>query len=185
MGKIWFVDTETGGFDSTRHSILSLAMVEWVDGRILRTYEAFVDESPIVVTRGALGVNKIDLRDVEIDWKSPRNVVSVICDMVQDSSDPRPTLGGHNVMFDKGFLLRLFAMTDTQDPFSDHTVDTMGIARFLMDGRRIPKGSCKLIDLCTYYGIPHDAHTALGDALATARLYTCFLDEITKLEVTK
>ena len=80
-------------------------------------------------------------------------------------------LAGHNVRFDLGFLTSEFARANVDLPPLP-AVCTLGLAR-----RFAPKmPSRKLKHCCEEAGVPYEeAHTALGDARATAHLLGCYL----------
>jgi DNA polymerase-3 subunit epsilon len=188
MTTIWFVDTETGGLDSQVHSILSLGLVAWQDGRIVGEDEFKIKEDPIIVTPEALAVNQIDLRD-QSNWWMPLSVVREI-DITLPRRDapnsPLPIIGGHNTPFDVGFVRRLYRIVGCHYPFSHRYVDTLPVARFLMDAGIIKAKGAGLTALCAYFGIKNRArHGALGDAVATAELYTRLLEVVQGKELSK
>lgn len=185
----WFVDTETGGLDCNRHSILSVAFVKWVDGKIEDEKDfGLICEDAIVCDQKALEINKIDLKDVREYGLRPDTIVSLITDFVFEKKiesfdleyfSRTGMLAGHNVQFDVGFLKRLFRLSNRNYPFDYHTVDTMVAAGILMDSGKIPQMSYKLKSLCDYFGVKREnEHTALGDARAAAELYTKILEVI-------
>jgi hypothetical protein len=53
-----FIDTETGGLDPDKHSLLSLAMVIWGEW-IVDSQEILINDGILSVTK-ALAVNRID-----------------------------------------------------------------------------------------------------------------------------
>lgn len=72
---------------------------------------------------------------------------------------------GHRVLFDYSFLKK--ACVDRRIPFERRGIDTLKIAR-----KHLPQLEHKNLSyLCAYYDIPHQAHRALGDALAAWQLY--------------
>lgn len=115
--------------------------------------------------------------------------------------DPRATftLAGHNTQFDHKFLCRLYRIAGHKlPPFEYRFLDTASVLRFLVDIGELPEQVTphagaqpvkmpKLEAGLAYFGIvptldPNpacagvagqtlEAHTALGDAIATAELY--------------
>lgn len=74
-------------------------------------------------------------------------------------------LVGHRILFDYSFVKK--AAVNHGAAFEKKGIDTLGLARkFLPDLE-----SRKLESLCSYYGIGHTAHRALGDAAAASDLY--------------
>jgi len=179
MTTIWFCDTETGGFDSDTHSILSLGLVQWVDGRIEYEDEWLIREDPMVVTGEAMSVNRLDLSASD-NWWTPRSAASEIVHIVPDvgdGGDSKPVLGGHNTPFDIRFVKRLFRIAGLPFPFSYHYEDTLPVARLLLAAKRISPKNARLESLAEYFGLPTSScHSALGDARLAAEVYTKFLE---------
>jgi DNA polymerase-3 subunit epsilon len=175
MTTIWFCDTETGGFDADLHSILSVALVKWVDGHIECGEEWLIREDPFVVTGEAMSVNQLNLSMYE-SWWEPRSAATDILHSIADSPESPPILGGHNTPFDIRFVKRLFRIAQLEYPFSYHYEDTLAVARFLRSAGYINPPNVRLETLCEYFGLgTTECHTALGDARATAEVYTRFL----------
>jgi DNA polymerase-3 subunit epsilon len=59
--RLLFIDTETGGLDPNKHSLLSLAMVIWEDMEIIDSQEILINDGILSATKEALSINKIDL----------------------------------------------------------------------------------------------------------------------------
>jgi DNA polymerase-3 subunit epsilon len=53
-------------------------------------------------------------------------------------------------------------------------LDVGGLALPLQMAGEVP--NCKLVTLAEYFGVPHDAHTALGDAIAAAHVWEALCD---------
>lgn len=181
--EIWFCDTETGGLDPNKHSILSLALVHWVDGRLENAQNWWIDEGDFIVTRSAMKINQIDLRQTDSFWLTPKEICNDVKLFIYDNtikenngSFIKPILGGHNTPFDIGFIKRLFRLGGLEYSFHYHYVDTLPVARYLKDTGKIQVEKTHLTSLCDYFGIKNQGeHTALGDALATAEVYTKML----------
>ncbi|MDY2654502.1 MAG: 3'-5' exonuclease, partial [Eisenbergiella porci] len=72
---------------------------------------------------------------------------------------------GHSVLFDYSFMKK--AAVNQGLTFERTGVDTLKLAR-----KFLPELESKNLGfLCRHFGISHTAHRALGDALATQRLY--------------
>lgn len=185
--KLIVIDTETGGLDSYEHSLLTLGATVWPpDPRITFAYS--VRENPYRMTPGALAVNKIDLVEHDKVALEPGAVWSAFLGFCAAQEGAlrvagRYVLGGHNTPFDIGYLKRLHHLsgdaTAFGDIFSHRFVDTMAIGTFLLlAGKVPPRQGMGLTALLTLFELPHpEAHTALGDALATAAL----LDKMLKV----
>ncbi len=59
--RLLFIDTETGGLNPNKHSLLSLAMVVWEDMEIIDSQELLINDGKLSVTEEALSINKIDI----------------------------------------------------------------------------------------------------------------------------
>jgi DNA polymerase III epsilon subunit-like protein len=181
-------DVETGGTDPSKHSITSVAFVIWSPlNPVVRYKEWHVLEDPICVSKSLVRAKGIDVKTcVDFDKLKkyglpPQEVCSDIrkfLSTVQLSpQSPKPTLVGHNPSFDLGFLKRLFKISDPPGsfPFSHRTIDTHSIAKFLqMKGYVFPEKitSDSLFEHFRIKIPEGERHTALGDAIATAKLLT-------------
>jgi DNA polymerase III epsilon subunit-like protein len=171
------IDTETGGTDPQTHSLLEFSAIEVRGGD---TFTRRVKEDPMLVTAGALEVNRLDLSK----WSSavgPCLAAFQFRDWImarQEHSADQVELIGHNIDFDYRFLERLFHLADLTDEFrrlfSYRKRDTAGIARFLEDVGVLTLKGRKLKDICDTLNVwfpPDKEHTSLGDAQATRLLY--------------
>lgn len=52
--RLLFIDTETGGLDPHKHSLLSLAMVIWEDMEIINSQDILINDGILSVTKEAL-----------------------------------------------------------------------------------------------------------------------------------
>jgi DNA polymerase-3 subunit epsilon len=187
MTVIWFVDTETGGTDEQIHSILSVAVVRWEDRKITDQYACFIEENPMVLARDAMEKNQIDVRQ-RLGWKTPQDAAKAIarwvfCAQSSKEYSERPLIGGHNVAFDVKFIGRLFKIAGERYPFSYRTVDTASIARYLHTLGLLNPKSFRLEDLCAELGVKHtNAHTAIGDVLATVAVFEKMQDLVLNLK---
>ena len=194
--KLFVFDTETGGIDSSKHSLLTLAGVVWEDGKIIDEIDLTIAEEAIVADPEALAINKLNLDEIKAKGVSPLTAALMLREFWGRHWQRRPgswvQLAGHNVAFDYGFLKRLFQLAAGQDGItikhqtlgnitSFRLLDTMGIALFLALGGHQPISVAKLDALLTHYGVGREgmAHNALSDARATAGLLTRML-EVTK-----
>lgn len=180
--KLVVVDTETGGLDPEKESILTLAAVIWHEGGIEDSIEIRIAEPEIVANQGALRVNGIDLDELRREGVSPLTAVNTLENFLQKHDLRRNVmLAGHNLAFDVGFLKRLYrlAQRDYSKRFTHRGVCTQSAAVFL--------NLCGILDvrgfsgdvLFRHFGITPEEragnggkHTALGDATATAHLLT-------------
>jgi DNA polymerase-3 subunit epsilon len=187
MSMILVLETETGGIDPDRHSLLSIGAVVWEDGRRGAEIEILVAEPELTVTARAMEINRIDLVAHARHAAAPAEALAMLTRFVADqfsqafASGERVVLAGHNIGFDVGFLKRLFRMTgsDFEAVFSHRVLDTASILRFLSLAGLAPEGVAASNEAFRYFEISvpaADRHTALGDARATAELLTRLVD---------
>ena len=181
------VDTETGGLNCKKNSILSMAGVIWKPrGEISKLFDFYIKEPELNVEERALKINKIDLNMINEVGLAPIEAVRHIKSALDARFGPhrRPIqLVGHNVAFDLGFIRRLYRLAheDFSVDFRDRAVDSCSILQFLMISGKI-KGFRATADvLFESAGVKiaeKDRHTALGDALATAKSLDILLDKV-------
>ena len=181
MTRLLIIDTETGGIDPDRHSLLSLAAVVWADGRVDGEIEILVSETDITVTARALEINRIDLVEHARKAVPPAEALSRLLGVVADqfgeelAAGDQVVLVGHNVGFDVGFLRRLCRLAGSAFPqmFSHRTLDTASVLRFFVLVGLLPASAVGSTEAFAQLGVcvPETLrHTALGDARATAEL---------------
>lgn len=186
MTKLLVIDTETGGIDPERYSILSVGLVVWEDGSLGAELEVLIAEPDFVVSPRALEVNRIDLVAHSKHALAPGAAMGAIEAFLDDhfagerARGEKIVLAGHNIGFDVGFLRRLcrLAGVDFETLFSHRILDTASILRFLALAGRLPEGSAASSNAFAAFKIPlseNERHTALGDARATALLLTALV----------
>ena len=135
QNKIIFIDTETGGLHPAHHSLLSIALVEWVNGEIIQTTEILVDDGELKATEAALAINKIDLKSHKASAFSPQEAIQEILTFIGWTSDQdeKVNRAGHNVGFDIRFTHQLLESQDYHfdDYFSHRSIDTSSILHYL------------------------------------------------------
>jgi DNA polymerase III epsilon subunit-like protein len=189
MTRLLVIDTETGGTDPERHSLLSLAGVVWENGAIRGEIEFLVAEPDFSVTARALEINRIDLVAHSRLAVAPRIASGLLEAFVaghfndQIEAGEGVVLAGHNVNFDLGFLKRLYRVAGVTFPtfFSHRVVDTASVLRLLAIAGRLPSTAVASSEAFAHLGIAVSAeerHTALGDARATALLLTRLVELI-------
>jgi len=171
------IDTETGGLDSTRHSILSIGAVVYRRGQLGDKIELIISEQNLSVEDDAMRVNKIDVQSLSKVGFTPQIAVAKFEDFLSSHFEPsrRITLVGHNVSFDIGFLKRLYRLAgaDFERRFSHRSIDTASILSYLRLAGKITLSKSGLDAALVHFGVEVRAerrHTALVDAEATAEL---------------
>jgi DNA polymerase III epsilon subunit-like protein len=186
--ELLFIDTETGGLDPRRNSIISLGAVVWRNGELIDEFEVLIREPELCLDPEALAINKIDRREIELRGKTPSCAIDEFENFLKknfsgDLSNRRLTLAGHNIGFDKSFLRRLYEFTNRSfdDTFSHRSIDTSSIVAFLMLAGAVAIDKPSSDAAFEYFGInfkPGTRHTSLGDAAATATLFNRLLEVV-------
>ena len=167
-GNYVIIDTETGGLSPKNNSLLSIALVCIKDGEFAGQVEYLIKHKIYNVTPYALKVNKIDLVE---------HVKSKIIEMLKRIyGNDKPTVIGHNVAFDLGFIHeQLMPKVEWEQYCSYRNVDTAGIARYLIDCGIINSKKADLSSLMQYFNLGSEdsegRHTAIYDAVQTWELY--------------
>ncbi|MBI2898876.1 MAG: 3'-5' exonuclease [Planctomycetes bacterium] len=182
MTKLLVIDTETGGLDPARCSLLTLGAVVWEDGRIVAESEWLVRETRLEIEPASLKEHQVDLREAAAKGRPPAEVAHAFLDFARPHfPGEKIAVAGHNIGFDVGFLKRLFAQAgaDYEGHFSHRLIDTSSILGVLALAGRIAIKSRGLSEAIAYFQLPVDAarrHTALEDARVTALLLTKLVD---------
>jgi len=175
--NIVFIDTETGGLDPRCHSLLSIGLVLWEDSTITRTKEILINDGKLNVTDAALAINKIDLNSHKIHAVDQKKAIQEILLFIEWTGNQKEkiTLAGHNVGFDISFTRHLFESQDYnfEDYFSHRSIDTSSILHYLYFAGKIETKIVGSTEAFKHFEIEvRGRHTALGDAIATAELFT-------------
>jgi DNA polymerase III epsilon subunit-like protein len=178
--RLLFIDTETGGLDPGKHSMLSLAMVVWEDRQIIDSTEILVNDGILFVTAEALSINRIDIgKHKQSAWSSSRAMDEIFSFIGKHfPGKGKITLAGHNVHFDAAFLKAFFSANnkDFSQFFSHRIIDTSSILHYLYLAGRIKQRAISSDEAFDLFDIKVEGrHTALGDAIATAQLFTKLL----------
>jgi DNA polymerase-3 subunit epsilon len=158
------VDVETTGFSPWLHDrVVEIAIVRMdPDLGILDEYCTLVNPGRDVGRTDIHGIRASDVRDAPTWGEIAGDVGSRIHDAI---------LAAHNLRFDQGFVVSEFKRVGVVPP-SLPGLCTLRLARELAP----ENPSYKLRHCCAQAGIEHeDAHSALGDARATAHLLACYL----------
>lgn len=177
MDKILFIDTETGGLDPQKHSLLSLGLVVWEKGELVDKIEILVNDGKLAATNEALEINKINLDEHKINSLSPNEVINQIIYFIKKNFtlNQKITLAGHNINFDVNFLKHFLSQNklNFEEYFSHRFIDTSSILYYLYLSGKLKQRAFSSSEAFEYFGIRVDGrHTALGDAIATAKLFT-------------
>lgn len=157
------IDLETTGLNPRTDKIIEIGAVRVENKRIVKQWDTFVNPGRPLEERI---IELTGIRDEQLA-EAP-SIGEVLPDLLELIGDE--VLLGHRVLFDYSFIKK--AMVDEKRVFERKGIDTLKIARkYLADLE-----SRSLAYLCEYYKIPHSAHRALNDALATVELYHKFTE---------
>ncbi len=162
-GKFVVLDVETTGLSPDQHRVIELALITVQDGNILETWSSrFNPEGPV----GKTEIHGITEEDVEDAPKFHEIADEVIARITSTA------LIAHNARFDLAFLRSEFEKSDWKVPWlsSICTLEASHYYQPYLSRRR-------LRDCCEDIGINiENAHSASGDALATAKLISYYLN---------
>lgn len=178
--KLLFIDTETGGMNPNKHSLLSVAMVIWNNTKIVDSTELLINDGQLIVTDEALAINKINIEEHKKSAISPSQAIEKIFQFITKHFPQQKeiTIAGHNVHFDVSFLKNLFTQNkkDFNNFFSHRIIDTSSILHYLYLAGHIKQRAISSDEAFALFKIEVEGrHTALGDAVATAKLFNKLL----------
>ena len=157
------VDVETSGFQPPIAEIVEVAIVHVdVTGQVTGFWDS------LLRPQGGVGATRVHGITREMVERAPRfeDVGLELHGLLADR-----VVVAHNLAFDAKFLVTQFARIGVHSPEIAGGACTLRTSQALLPGP-----SYKLLDCCEAVGVElTDAHSALGDALATARLLGFFL----------
>lgn len=185
MARLLFIDTETGGLDPEKHSLLSVGFVVW-DSVLDACYSAeyHLKNENYRITKTAQRINKLTDSDFN-DSIAPQTLIKKFEEIkeIYFADYAAIPLAGHNTQFDVQFIKKMFKdnRRSFDNIFLHRIVDTYSILKFLQDAGIITDTINSSAQAFKYFGVTVDGrHTALGDAKATMRLYEKMLQLLHK-----
>ncbi len=175
--RLLFVDTETGGVDAEKHSLLSIGLVVWDSHEgVLFEKEIKIKHKEYCVTKSAQNINHFSRIEHEKDAISSKKAIAIFYDIKERFFEDYNSipLAGHNISFDIQFIRHLFLNNNRsfEKLFSHRSVDTYSIIKFLVDCGLLPESINSSASAFKHFYITvQGRHTSLGDARATAELY--------------
>ena len=184
MSKLLFIDTETGGIDPEKHSLLSIGYVLMDNDQIVARGEYFLRSEKYCVTETAAMINHFDLY-AHMRKAVPAEEIIKAFDEINTVyfGGKGIELAGHNTQFDVRFIRKMYADAGRsyEKVFSHRVVDTYSILRFLRDAGMIDMDHLSSAKAFGHFGIKvKGRHTASGDAEATLELYQKLMSLIKK-----
>jgi DNA polymerase-3 subunit epsilon len=157
------VDVETSGFHPPKSEVIEIAVVH-VDnqGSITGCWDSLVRPQGAVGATHVHGINPAMVRSAPTFAQIAQALHGLLAGRI---------VVAHNLPFDSKFLVSEFARAGVDAPEIRDGICTLSTAK-----RYLPGPPHKLADCCDHAGIAlTDAHMALGDATATAKLLGYFL----------
>lgn len=181
--NILFVDTETGGLNPFKHSLLEVGLVAQVNGHQTGVLQFYVKHDSYEITEKAMQVNKLNIDDVNnegIDTKEAAEKMKTF--VLEHFGNEKPVLCGHNPSIDK-YMIRqqIFSANglEMDDLISHRMIDTMSIIWALHLAGALPYEACSSSGAFEYFGISiRERHKALDDCLATAELLLKLIERV-------
>lgn len=174
MDKLLFTDTETGGLNPEKHSLLSVAFIVW-DGKELQKDNFYIKQKNYNCTDEALKINNINLKTISENSVSKRYIIEYIREIKSlYFGGKKITLAGQNVNFDCGFLKKLYE-EENEDYLSDfnyRVLDVSSVLKFMYIAKKIPSDISSLDAAINYFGISMGLrHSAMSDCEATLEVF--------------
>jgi DNA polymerase III epsilon subunit family exonuclease len=162
-------DFETTGFNAEWNEIIEIGAIKVVNGKVVDKFSTLVKPSR-KISKKITEITGIT-NEMVADAPAVSSIISEFKDFI-DGYD----LVGHNVLFDIKFLDATLARRGKST--SCKIYDTLKLSKMYFKGMK----SYKLTELSRILNIKHtNAHRALSDAEATAKLYMkCFKESILK-----
>jgi DNA polymerase-3 subunit epsilon len=157
-------DVETSGFHPPIAEIVEIAIVH-VDrtGQVTGCWDSLIQPASGVGATRVHGITRAMVTSAPRFEDIGRELHALLANRI---------VVAHNLPFDAKFLVSHFARMGLDSPEIAGGICTLRTSQSLLPGP-----SYKLADCCQTLGITlTDAHSALGDALATARLLTLYLN---------
>lgn len=179
-----FIDTETGGINPNKHTLLSIGVVIWDCSQgILAEKEFYIKSKRYVVTKEAQKINKFDRVEHNHLAQDPKCVIEELLSFLYQffPADTYIPIAGHNVQFDVNFL-KVFLKKNNRSfnqYFSHRVIDTYSVYKTLVLSGLISENLNSSADAFSYFDIKvSQRHNALGDCIATVTLYEKMIDLI-------
>ncbi len=180
--KVFWFDTETSGINEKENSIIQLAAMIEIDGKLVAEKEFVMNPKTLThkrVDQQALNVNGYTMKDIE-SFPPIHRIQKRIARWMNKFVDPfdktdKFYAGGYNVQFDIKFLQQLFIETGDKffwSYFFFPTIDPSQILAFLEYAGKIPPfKDHKLTTVAKHFGVLEDnAHDAMVDVRMTRNI---------------
>lgn len=200
---LFILDTETGGVDPTKFSLMEIAGIVLKNGKVAFKYSAYV-KSPngkYNCNEFARSLHGIQDEQIEKEGKLPIEIIADLKNIKDTYFDGEPmTIVAHNASFDISFVKHMFSQNGQElnslpdgnelsydKIFSRNSIDTATMALVLRLQNKLPFDRCSLDNILKFYQIENKQlkrHSALSDAEQTAKAFLCMFNSLStgKLE---
>ena len=190
--RITIFDLETGGMNPKRHPIIQIGAVRLTpDLQRYKTFECKVQFDVRKADPSALSMNSYDAAAWEAEAVPAKKAAEKFAAFLEQGADVAKVskrsgkkykvaqLAAHNAGFDSGFLFPWFKNLGVFLPAEWHVIDTIQVAALYASLTGDRPDSLSLSALSDHFDIElDDAHDALADAVATAKLLRILLTQI-------
>lgn len=179
MSIYLWADTETGGFDPSKHSLLELAIVV-VNMETMTTLVepfSFLVQPYLAVSPDAAKVHGITEEQARAEGLTVDAAVNLLYGVVKATNPV--AIAGHNIKFDVGFINALVARATGLAPeifmggwLPKKQVCTLEAAKKFRQRGLLRIGGLKLGELANHFGVSLEgAHRAQNDIVANIEVY--------------
>lgn len=168
-GSYSLIDLETSGFNPPQAKILEIAILKIkVNGDVIEEFSTLID--PMAMDVGRTDIHGITLKMLKYA-PTFAETVGPILKIIQNS-----IVVAHNARFEENFLANEFGMAGISLP-SLPALDTLWLSRQILDLENYKLDTV----LASYNERIDDAHTALGDVRAMAKVFPRMFGESKKV----
>lgn len=174
MQKLLVCDTETGGLNPEKHSLLTIGMVFVMfknkRAEIIEELHIPIKHEKYIIEKQAQEVNLIKVEEHDKIALPIGEAKKKIHEFMTKHKLFDTIICGQNIGFDIGFLKQLY--TEKEYPFHYHNVDTKAIWCYLKLQEKIPYGlGNSLKEMANYFEIDYsNAHNAIADCKITIQV---------------
>lgn len=194
---LFVLDTETGGVDPLKFSLMEIAGIVLKSGKVVAKYTSLV-KSPTgeySCNEFARRLHGIQDKQIEQEGKLPIEIIKDLKNIrdLYFAGEPM-TIVAHNAAFDISFVKHMFvqngqelnSLPDSNEfsydkIFSRNAIDTATMALVLRMQNKLPFDRCSLDNILKYYQIDINQgkrHSALSDAEQTAIAFLCMFNSL-------
>ena len=179
--KVFWFDTETTGITPKINSIVQIAGLIEINGKVVEEFNFFArpHEVDVGITIEALDIIGKDINTLR-EYPETRATYLRLKDLMGKYADPydrtdKFSIAGKSVVFDISFLKYFFEREEDHFLFAlldpKHILDIGGIINYCRFLGYLPIEDSKLETVANYLGIELTAHEALSDIRVTREIF--------------